>query len=94
MWQQYTEGPSKGAYPDSWNMVKNSPNPADINPENIFVNEFRLRGISPEIRFARFQGEDKSIILNAGADIVAPRLDPGDGSIRFSLCFYPFYLPG
>lgn len=75
MWQQYTEGPSKGTYPDSWNMVKNKPNPADINPENILVNEFRLRGQSPEIRSARFQCEDRIIMLNASSDIVRPRLD-------------------
>ena len=85
MWQQYTDGPSKGTYPDSWNMVKNKPNPADINPENILVNEFRLRGRSPEIRCARFQGEDKVVMLNSSADLVEPRLDPSDGSIRFAL---------
>ena len=25
MWQQYTEGPSRGCYPDSWNMIANRP---------------------------------------------------------------------
>ena len=83
MWQQYTDGPSKGTYPDSWDMVKNKPNPADINPENIMVNEFRMRGQSPEIRSARFQCEDKVIMLNASADIVEPRLDAGVA--RFTL---------
>jgi len=85
MWQQYTDGPSKGTYPDSWHMIKNKPNPADINPENILVNEFRLRGQSPGIRFARFQGEDKVVMVNSSADIVQPRLDQADGSIRFAL---------
>jgi len=43
MRQQYTGWPSEGCYPDSWNMVENRPNPADINPENILLNGFRLR---------------------------------------------------
>lgn len=85
MWQQYTEGPSKGTYPDSWNMVKNMPNPADINPENILVNEWRLRGNSPEIRFARFQREDKVILLNSAADILEPSLDASTGAVKFAL---------
>ncbi len=85
MWQQYTEGSSKGTYPDSWSMAKNTPNPANINPENIFVNEFRLRGQSPEIRCARFQGEDKVVLLNSAADISGARLDPKDSSIAFAL---------
>jgi len=84
MWQQYAEGPSKGCYPDSWNMVKNRPNPANINPENILANEFRLLGPSPEIRCARFQGQHGPIMLNSAADILEPRRDP-DGAIWFSL---------
>lgn len=69
MWQQYTDGPSKGCYPDSWNMEKNKPNPADINPENILLNGFRLRGLSAEPRFARLDGPDGPVFLNAGCDI-------------------------
>jgi len=84
MWQQYPDGPSQGCYPDSWNMVKNRPNPADISPENILVNEFRLRGFSPEIRSHRFQGEDGVVMLNSAGDIMDAALGR-DGSIRFSL---------
>jgi hypothetical protein len=72
MLQQYVDGPSKGCFPDSWNMVKNGPNPADINPEDILVNEFRLRGLSPEIRLARFAGTDGVVLLNTSADIIEP----------------------
>jgi len=89
MWQQYTEGPSKGTYPDSWNMVKNKPNPADISPENIFMNEFRLRGQSPEIRCARLERNRELVMLNSAANILDPRADkavgPTDGTIRFAL---------
>ncbi|MDQ1255457.1 MAG: hypothetical protein QG656_48, partial [Candidatus Hydrogenedentes bacterium] len=84
MWQQYTEGPSKGCYPDSWNMAKNKPNPSDINPENILVNEFRLKGPSPEIRSARFQCEDHVVMLNSAADIVDIKRDES-GVIQFGL---------
>jgi hypothetical protein len=74
MWQQYTSGPSAGTYPDSWNMKENKPNPADINPENIMVNELRLRGVSPEPRWARIPQDacfpkDNPIFLNTSADI-------------------------
>ncbi|MFO7973771.1 MAG: hypothetical protein R6V12_03970 [Candidatus Hydrogenedentota bacterium] len=86
MRQQYTSGPSKGCYPDSWNMVENRPNPADINPENILVNGFRLRGQSPEINVVRFERDaEPPIFINSPARIVAheDRLD--QGQLRFTL---------
>ncbi|MBN2310812.1 MAG: hypothetical protein JXR94_17695 [Candidatus Hydrogenedentes bacterium] len=89
MWQQYTDGPSKGCYPDSWSMVENKPHPADISPENILVNEFRLRGLSPEIRFARFDAPDGPVMLNSAADIVATAGSPGEGAIEFGLQSVP-----
>ena len=85
MWQQYTEGPSRGTYPDSWNMVENHPNPADINPENILVNAFRLQGLSPEIRYARFDGPTGSVMLNSSADILESAGTPGTGTTTLSL---------
>ena len=84
MWQQYTDGLSKGCYPDSWNMVDNRPNPADINPENILVNEFRLRGQSPEIRFKRLPGSPP-VVLNSAADILGAEGSVAEGSVRFTL---------
>ena len=86
MHQQYTEGASVGCFPDSWNMVKNTPNPADIGPEDIFMNELRLRGVSPEIRFARF-GE--TVFLNSAADIADPVGSPAEGGVSFSLTSEP-----
>ncbi len=84
MWQQYADGPSVGCYPDSWHMVKNKPNPADINPENILVNEFRLRGRSPEISFARFDGGGQTVMLNSAAHVIEATGSCGDG-IQFTL---------
>lgn len=85
MWQQYTDGASKGCYPDSWNMIQNKPNPADINPENILVNEFRLRGLSPEPRCIRFRNGDGFSFLNSSADILNPSGDINKGTISFRL---------
>ena len=89
MWQQYTDGPSKGCYPDSWNMIRNRPNPADINPENILVNEFRLRGLSPEPRCFRFEGKDGYAFLNSGGDIIDPSGSIDEGRISFRLSCIP-----
>jgi hypothetical protein len=65
-------------------MVRNSPNPADINPENILVNEFRLRGLPPEPRYFRFEGKDGFAFLNSGGDIIEPS-GSIDGEIGFRL---------
>jgi len=89
MWQQYTDGPSKGCYPDSWNMIRNKPNPADINPENILVNEFRLRGQSPEPRCFRFEGKDGFVYLNSGGDIINPSGHIDQGRISFHISGTP-----
>lgn len=85
MWQQYTEGPNRGTYPDSWCMAKNKANPADINPENILVNELRLRGRSPEIHFQRVPACDHFAALNASAAILSVNGGPNDGALSFVL---------
>jgi hypothetical protein len=85
MWQQYTDGANRGTYPDSWNMVENRPNPADINPENIMVNMFRLKGLSPEIRFARIEGAHGPVVLNSSADILSATGTPGSGKTSIVL---------
>ena len=85
MWQQYADGPTKGTYPDSWNMIENRPNPADINPENILVNEFRLRGRSPAIRFIRLERGGEPVALNSAADIVGARVADDGAGIQFHL---------
>ncbi len=88
MRQQYTKGPSKGCYPDSWDLVRNKPNPADINPENILVNGFRLRGQSPEIQCVRFEGLDGGpVFLNSPATISVLDADAAlrEGRLKFAL---------
>lgn len=89
MWQQYADGPSKGCYPDSWNMVTNTPNPADINPENILVNALRLRGISPEPAFARVETASGAAFLNAGAELGPVTGSVKEGRLTFKLKTVP-----
>jgi hypothetical protein len=69
MWQQYTDGPSKGCYPDSWDMVKNQPNPVDIQPSLIMANSFALAGRSPELQFVRLARDSAPpVMINSAAD--------------------------
>lgn len=91
MWQQYTEGPSKGCYPDSWNMIRNGPNPADINPENILVNAFRLRGEGPDINCVRLDDGEGPIFVNSPAKISQAEGHAAAGQISFTLTsHFPF----
>ena len=85
MWQQYTEGPSRGCYPDSWHMVENEPRPADINPENILINEYRLRGLSPEIVHARLTLGSRVVHLNSGATKLLAQADEAGRSITLEV---------
>jgi hypothetical protein len=95
MWQQYTEGPNAGTYPDSWNMVENRPNPADINPENILMNECRLRSgggkekISPHIDFRRIEDPEGTAVINSAAAILTVEGTPGTGAVTIQLAGPP-----
>ncbi len=89
MHQQYVEGPNRGTYPDSWNMIENKPNPADINPENIMVNMFRLAGVSPEIRFFRWDTPAGAVVFNTSADIVDKSGTPGAATLSLTLRGFP-----
>lgn len=84
--QQYTDGPNRGTYPDSWNMVENAPKPADINPENILVNGFRLHGPSPHIRHQWIQPRvGARAAINSAADIVEAEVrDDGGARLRLA----------
>ena len=85
MVQQYTSGPSRGAYPDSWDIKSNEPRPADINPENILMNALRLRGQSPEIAFTRLSGANGAVYLNAAGSIESVQGDVASGALSFAL---------
>ncbi len=93
MWQQYPDGPNRGTYPDSWYMADNRPCPADINPENIVVNEFRLRDGSPQIYFRRIEASGGDVVVNSTAQITSCEGTPGKGAmtIRLAACSLPFH---
>jgi len=74
LWQQYTEGPSQGLYPDSWELSENHPNPSDLSPLLILLNEYRLRGKSMHTRSARVQVNGQAVAVASGADILKPRM--------------------
>ncbi len=93
-WQQYADGPNKGCYPDSWSLADNEPRPADISPENILINEFRLRGLSPHIRHRRLESRGSSAgvaQLNSAADILAVKGSVDAGSLTIALRGTPGY---
>jgi len=85
MWQQYAKGPHQGCYPDSWYMPENRACPADINPENILVNEFRLRGITPAIRCVRIERPEGAAFINAAADVLDVQGSVAGGRLEFKL---------
>jgi hypothetical protein len=71
MRQQYTQGPSKGLYPDSWELSEDHPNPSDLNPFLLLLNEYRLRGKSLNIRSARTEVAGVLVHLSSGAELSA-----------------------
>jgi hypothetical protein len=85
MWQQFADGPEKGLFPDSWELATNKPNIPYILPDIILLDEFRLRGVSMEIRHVRLDGRDAPVSLNSGADIADVSGSPATGTLTFAL---------
>ena len=86
MWQQYElDHKSKGCYPDSYDLRANRRNPADINPEDIMVNAFALRGLDPGIKTVRFAMNNDVITVSSGA-----RIEPiaGEEGLAMALSFF------
>jgi hypothetical protein len=87
MWQQYTEGKNKGCYPDSWDLIENHPNPADINPENILVNLFALNGYDPGLKHRVLNRGDHPVFVSSIAEISSADLDE-KGNMNLRLKFF------
>ncbi|HOE12168.1 MAG TPA: hypothetical protein PLQ35_02180 [bacterium] len=85
-WQQYEMShPSKGCYPDSFDLRLNRRNPPDINPEDIMVNALTLRGLDPAVKTIRVgEGSDK-LTISSGANVQAV---PGAQSLTLRLSFF------
>lgn len=88
MWQQYTEGKSKGCYPDSWDLLDNHPNPADINPENILLNILALKGYDPGLKHRVLSRVRSRIFITSIAEMLSANLD-GNGGVAVRLKLFP-----
>ena len=88
MWQQYTDGNSKGCYPDSWDLIENHPNPADINPENLAVNLLALNGYDPGLKHRVLNREKNPIFVTTMAEMLSAEMED-DRTVRLELKFFP-----
>jgi hypothetical protein len=84
--QQVESGERVGTYPDSITDFQKR-NPVFINPENILVNLFAMRGHDPDIKTARARRGEREITVSSGAAVEALVAD-GNG-VRFRLKFFP-----
>ena len=67
MHQQWTAEPLKGTYPDGFYGYCTEGRGPHINPEDIMVNLYALRGVDPDISTAILQGPDGQIHISSGA---------------------------
>ena len=84
MYQQWTEGELKGTYPDGFYSYCTEGRGPHINPEDIMVNLYTLRGLDPDIATGIVRVRDTRIHVSSGARI--DRLDYDDSDrLTFSL---------
>jgi len=86
MYQQFDAGEKIGAYPDSISRFERR-NPAFINPEDILVNVLALQGFDLDVKTARVQKANQTVIVSSGAEI--ENLQGTSNSVRFKLNFFP-----
>lgn len=88
MYQQWTEGPLKGTYPDGLYGFCTEGRGPHINPEDIMANLYTLRGFDPDICTDICRIEGNRIHVSAGAKI--DRLDHDDSDrLTFTLRYVP-----
>ena len=88
MHQQWTEGELKGTYPDGLYGFCTEGRGPHINPEDIIVNLYALRGFDPDICTQICRIEGNRIHVSAGAKI--SRLDYDDSDrLTFTLRYIP-----
>ncbi|MCZ6678643.1 MAG: hypothetical protein O7E52_15510 [Candidatus Poribacteria bacterium] len=79
MYQQWTEGELKGTYPDGFYGFCTEGRGPHINPEDIVVNLYALRGLDPDISTAILHNRRRRIHLSTGAKIEAFTRDDSGG---------------
>ena len=75
MYQQWTDGEFKGTYPDAFYGFCTERRGPHLNPENIMVNLYALRGLDPDISTAVVRCKDERIHLSTGAKIDSVECD-------------------
>ncbi len=84
MYQQWTEGDLKGTYPDGFYGFCTEGRGPHINPEDIMVNLYTLRGLDPDISTAIVRYQNGRIHLSSGAKIESVNHDDS-GRLTFKL---------
>ena len=84
MYQQWTEGELKGTYPDGFYSFCTEGRGAHINPEDIMMNLYALRGLDPDISTAIIRHESGRVHLSTGAKIESVARDDS-GKLDFKL---------
>ncbi len=69
MYQQWTEGKFKGTYPDKLDEYFTKGKGPHLNPEDIMVNLFTLKGVDPDISSEILRREQEAVHLSSGADL-------------------------
>ncbi|MCD6505406.1 hypothetical protein J7M22_02155 [Candidatus Poribacteria bacterium] len=85
MYQQWTEGELKGTYPDGFYGFCTEGRGPHINPENILVNLFTLRGVDPDVSTEIIRRKGRRIHINSPAEIEEVRFE--DGLLKVKLNF-------
>jgi len=88
MYQQWTEGELKGTYPDGFYGYCIEGRGPHINPEDIIINLYALRGLDPDISTAIATKNDSRIHISSGAKVGEEKVD-SDGTLNFNLRYVP-----
>ena len=78
MYQQWTEGELKGTYPDGFYGYCTEGRGPHINPEDIMVNFYTLRGLDPDISTGVVRVRDSRVHVSSGARIDGLDYDDSD----------------
>ena len=84
MYQQWAEGELKGTYPDGFYGYCTEGRGPHINPEDIMVNLYTLRGLDPDISTGILRVQDNRIHVSSGARIDGLGYDDSD-QLTFTL---------
>ncbi len=85
MYQQWTEGELKGTYPDGLYSFCTEGRGPHINPEDIMVNLYALRGLDPDISTGICHIQDNRIHVSSGARVDGLEHDDDSNRLTFTL---------